>query len=136
MKNTFFILLFLCIHPCFSQEDTNMSKNGTIKVAKKGTISKVVYDNVDYRLIALDQYGNVLDSAVILFTMKATSKGIAIEQTTAGPFLTNQMINYIARVDSGTYLFFTNIKVKDKSGQIISWPDLKVSTGFKLEREE
>lgn len=136
MRKIIFILLFIIVHTCYSQEDTNTLKTGTIKVAKKGTISKVIYDNVDYRLIALDQYGNVMDSAVVLFTMKTTINGIAKEETAQGPFLTNQMINYLGRVDSGTYLFFTNIKVKDKSGQIISWPDIKVSTGFKLERDE
>jgi len=96
------------------------NKSGTIKIEKKNTIVQVHYDNVNFRLIGIDQYGNVLDSAVCEFEMKTTIKGIAYTEKTIGSSLTYEMQKIIGRCDGSCSLLFTNIKVKDKYGNIIA----------------
>jgi hypothetical protein len=39
----------------------------------------------------------------------------------------------IQRVDSGTLMFFTNIKVKEKNGTVLDWPKFNARLGFALE---
>lgn len=135
MKNILFIVFFLFHIGSFSQESTE-SNRGTIKVQKKGNVFAVIFDNVNNRLVGKDEYGNILDSAVVSFHVMITIQGIAYEETVVGTTLSRKMQNQITRVDRGTTLFFTDIKVKEKSGQTIDWPKFNTKIGFSFEKEE
>lgn len=132
MKKLLSIFLILIAFSASSQEDNR----GTIKIQKKGNVFAVIFDNVNNRLVGKDEYGNILDSAVVSFNVMITIQGIAYEETVVGTTLSRKMQNQITRVDRGTTLFFTDIKVKEKSGKVIDWPKFNTKIGFSFEKEE
>lgn len=129
------LIIFLLILPfCISAQET--TKHGTIKVEKKGNIKAVVFDNVNLRLVAIDSYGNMNDTAVIAFRIKTTVKGVAYDEPTEGASLSKEMKYHLSRIDGATLLYFSEIKVKDKYGNLINWPDFKSKIGHSYEKEE
>lgn len=127
-------ILFFVSFVSISQSDSSGYK-GTIKVQKKGAIVTVIYDEVNFRLIGKDQYGNILDSCVVQFRVKTTIKGIAYDELTNGNFLSKQMQVRLSRLDGSTTLFFSEILVSDKYGNKYKWNDLKINLGNAIERE-
>lgn len=129
------LTIFLLLLPFIisAQEITN---RGTIKVEKKGNIKAVVFDNVNLRLVAIDTYGNMNDTAVIAFRIKTTIKGVAYDEPTEGASLSKEMRYLLSRVDGATLIYFSEIKVKDKYGNLINWPDFKSKIGHSFEKEE
>lgn len=132
MKKILSIFLLIITFCASAQEDNR----GTIKVQKKGNVYAVIFDNVNNRLIGKDNYGNILDSAVVSYNVMLTIQGIAYEDKIQGTTLSKSMQNRIKRVDGGTTLFFTDIKVKEKNGKIIDWPKFNVKLGRSFETEE
>lgn len=130
---SFLFLSFIFLNS-FSQNDTSAYK-GTIKVQKKGNINTVMYDEVNFRLVGKDTYGNILDSCVIQFRIKTTIKGIAYDEVVQGNTLSKEMQVRLSHLDSGTILLFSEIYVIDKLGNKLKWKDLKIKTGFNMERE-
>lgn len=132
MKKLFFLFLITLTYSLSAQEDNR----GTIKVQKKGKVYSVLFDNVNNRLVAKDYYGNILDSAVVSYDAMVTIQGIAYQEKIIGTTLSTIMQNRIERIDGGTTLFFTNIKVKEKNGTLIDWPKFSVKIGFAYEKFE
>ncbi|MBL7882674.1 MAG: hypothetical protein JNL69_01290 [Bacteroidia bacterium] len=130
MKINFLLFFCVCSVFAFAQE-----YKGTIKVQKKGGIATLIYDEVNMRLVGKDNSGNILDSAVVSFRIKTTIKGIAYDETIQGTTLSNKMQYQLSRLDNGTTLYFSEIKVRDKSGTFFNWNDLKIKTGYRLEKD-
>lgn len=119
----------------FAQE-TETENRGTIRVQKIGHLVKIQFDNVNYRLIGIDQYGNVLDSAVVQFQMSATIKGIAYSEKAVGSALTYEMQQLLGKSDRTTKLFFDKIKAKDRNGTLLDMPKFQYSLGRSDESNE
>ena len=131
MKKFLFLFLFSSISvPLLAQEANN---RGTIKVQKKGQLVKIQFDDVNYRLIVIDQYGNVLDSAVVEFQMSLTIKGIFYSEKTTGPALSYKMQQLLGKCDRTSKIFFENIKAKDRSGTIVKMPKFQYTFGYSEE---
>lgn len=128
MKSILFILLFTFSAVSFAQ--VNNKYNGTIKVQKKGHLVKTQFDNVNYRLIGIDQYGNVLDSAIVEFQISVTIKGIFYSEKTVGPFLSDNMQQLLDRCDRTSQIFFDKIKAKNRDGTIVSMPKFRYTFGY------
>lgn len=130
MKTLFIIISFFLIAPSvYSQETNNNGKRGTIKVRKTGQIVKVKYDDVNYRLIGIDQYGNVIDTAVVEFQMSVSIQGVFHKLNVVGSALTAEIRLLLERTGVETQLFFKNIKVKDRYGSILKMPDFQYTYG-------
>jgi hypothetical protein len=123
-----FILLFVFSLSIYAQAKDN-EKRGTIKVRKTGQLLKVEYDNVNYRLIGIDQYGNVLDTAVIEFQMSVTIQGVFYREKAMGATLTYRMQQILGKCDNSTPLFFENIKAKDRNGTLVNIPKFQYTLG-------
>jgi hypothetical protein len=132
MKSTLIIFLLFFSISVFSQENSR----GTIKVQKKGNVYAVMFDNINNRLIGKDNYGNILDSAVVSYTMQITIQGRSYTENVEGTTLSPLMQQRITRVDSGTSAFFYNIRVKEKSGKEMDWPKFTARLGYAFEKEE
>lgn len=131
------VVLLLCC--CFlssgviiAQQTT--TKKGTIKVQKNGHLSKIVFDDVNYRLLGIDIYGNIMDTAVVEFEMFVIVKGIFYKTSAVGSDLSREMQQLLERRDSKTTLNFKNIKAKDRNGTLINMPDFSYT--FPYSREE
>jgi hypothetical protein len=136
MKRIIFILFtFLSLYS-FGQDTTSNVNRGTIKVKKKGILHSVIYDNVNYRLVCRDIYGNIIDTAVVAFDINITIKGIAYSEKTAGCYLSKPMQQRLSRLDGVSTLMFSNIKAKEKNGMIVSFPDLKAPAGNVREKSD
>jgi hypothetical protein len=128
----FFLFLFSFSLFSYSQEPVR----GTINIKKSGQLVKVIFDDVNYRLVAIDQYGNPMDSAVVEFQMSVTIKGIFYKETTVGPALTYQMQKILGRCDSTSKIIFENIKAKDRNGTIVDMGSFGFLYGYSHETEE
>lgn len=136
MKKLIIILIFFSVtNSIFSQEDKDESR-GTIKIQKKGQLSKIQFDNVNYRLIGVDRYGNAIDSAVVEFEMSVTINGIFYSEKTAGPILSYNMRQLLGRSDRTTKIFFEKIKAKDRNGTLIDMPKFQYSFGYSDENND
>ena len=134
MKKTLFFLLSILCFSVFSQETIEFNR-GTIKVQKKGQLSKIQFDDVNYRLIGIDQYGNVLDSAVVEFQLSVTIKGIYYSEQTTGPALTYKMQQLLGKCDRTTKIFFYKIKAKDRNGTVVEMPKFQYTFGYANESD-
>jgi hypothetical protein len=136
MKRFFFIAFFLVSFFSVAQDTTTQTNLGTIKVTKKGILHSVIYDDVYFRLVCKDIYGNIADSAVISFEVNVTVKGIAYSEKVTGPFLSKTMQQKLSRMDGVTTLFFSDIKAKEKNGIVVTFPDFKSQTGHLRENTD
>ncbi len=96
----------------------------------------MLFDNINYRLVGLDLYGNVLDSAVVEFNMSVTIQGVFYSEKTASPQLTFKMIQQLGRCDQTTKIFFDEITAKDKNGTLIKMPKFQYTFGYSEEGGE
>ncbi len=136
MKTVLALLFFFIFCSAIYAQDNTIENRGTIKVQKKGQLAKIQFDNVNYRLFGIDQYGNILDSAVVEFQMSATIKGIFSSEKTIGPNLSYQMQQLLGKCDRTTKIFFDKIKAKDKYGNIIEMPKFQYSYGYSDENND
>jgi hypothetical protein len=120
--------IFTICQSVFSQNN-NTEKRGTIKVRKNGKLISVKYDHVNYRLIGIDKYGNIIDSAVVEFQMAVTIQGIFYSEKTIGSTLSYQMQQWLEKCDASTPIYFKNIKAKDLYGTIIDVPKFEYVLG-------
>jgi len=65
MKFICSIILCIAINTCLCAQQKAPVKKGTIKVQKKGQLAKIIFDEVNYRLVGMDYYGNIMDTAVM-----------------------------------------------------------------------
>lgn len=123
------VLLQLTSISLCAQQDTNQYK-GTIKVKKKGDVVKVVFDNLNYRLVGIDRYGNVLDTAVVEYNVSVTVRGIYYTANITGSFLSSNITNALDRCDSPTKVYFDKIKVRNKEGILFDMPKFYYQLGY------
>ncbi|MCW3102582.1 MAG: hypothetical protein JWO09_1022 [Bacteroidetes bacterium] len=126
-KALFFLFIFISI--VASAQDSTGSHHGSVKVQKKGTLHSVLYDDVNFRLVCRDTYGNINDTAVVSFNLNVTVRGLAYSEESAGCFISKQMQQRLSRQDGVVVLMFSNIKAKDRNGKIVSFPDFKAQSG-------
>ncbi len=126
----FIAFLLLCLsYNLASAQEGEYEFRGTIKVQKTGHINRIIFDNVNYRLIAIDQYGNPLDSAIQEFQLGVSIKGIYYKEQTKGSILSYQMQQLLGKCDQTSVIFFDKIKAKDRSGIVLDMPKFSYSLG-------
>ncbi len=138
-KNLLFFFLFILPFCGVAQEANEFdppSRHGTITVQKKGHLYSVLYDDVNFRLVCKDVYGNIIDTAVVAFDVNVTIKGIAYAEKDAGCFISKPMQQRLSRMDGIIVYMFTNIKAREKDGTLVSLPDFKYQTGFTREQND
>jgi hypothetical protein len=123
-----FCLLLLNTPNLFSQDSSE--HHGSIKLQRSGQLAKVYFDEVNYRLVGIDRFGNVLDSAVVEFTFSVTIKGIFYTESATGNMLTYQMQNLLGKADRSSRILFDKIKAKERNGTIIDMPPVRYTFGY------
>lgn len=106
------------------------AQKGTIKIQKKGHLVKTQFDNVNYRLVGIDQYGNVIDSAIVEYEIAVTVRGLFYTEKNIGPYLSSNMQDMLNRADQTTEISFDKIKAKDRDGNILDMPKTKSKIAY------
>ncbi len=136
MKRIAVLFLFFIITGAVFSQSSPTNKRGTIRIRKIGNLVKVQYDNVNYRLIGIDRFGNLLDNAVIAFQLSVSIQGVFYTQKSAGSALTRSMQQLLGRCSGQTVLFFEKIKAKDNNGTVLDMPAFKYVLGGDRHYEE
>ncbi len=127
MKNKLLLFFFVGITFNALAQEKETEARGTIKVQKTGQLVKVLFDDVNYRLIGIDQYGNPMDSAVVEFQMQVRVKGLFHGESAKGNTLSREMQLLLNTRDQATKIYFDKIKAKDRSGRIVDMPKFSYS---------
>ena len=136
MKKLSILLFLFAFSYSISAQENSTEQRGTIKVQRKGRPVKAQFDNVNFRLIGIDQYGNILDSAIVEFQMSATIIGVFYSEKTVGPYLSYQTQQLLGKCDRTTKIFFEKIKAKDKNGTLINIPKFQYTFGYSDENND
>ncbi|MDZ4664777.1 MAG: hypothetical protein SGJ15_07870 [Bacteroidota bacterium] len=102
---------------------------GTIKVKREQNLVKAVFDNIEYKLMAIDRFGNPQENTFASYTLwikekKATKKFVGYSNT-----LTPEMLKELKSLKRATKIFFTNIKVNEDDAHLVDLPDV-IDTWF------
>lgn len=115
--STIFLLLFsslLC-----AQENVE-----TIKVKKVQQLVKAEYDNTQYKLIALDRYGNPKEESVRSFELHYAIKNKLYRFSSYSNKLSPEMLGSLKELKKAQKIFFTKIKAEDDEGHVVELPDV------------
>ena len=102
---------------------------GIIKIKREQNLVKAVFDNTEYRLFAVDRFGNPRENSFASFTLwikekKDTKKFIGYSNE-----LTPEMLKELKGLKKATKIFFTNIKVNGDDEHLVDLPDV-IDTWF------
>ena len=118
MKN-FFLLSFLFLFGSFSaQEPPNI-----IKIRKQQLLKKAQYDETDYKVIAVDRYGNPKTESVVGFELHFKEKGKERSFISSSNLLTPEMIAKLKELKKATQVWFTKIKGDEGEGHLVDLPN-------------
>ena len=115
------IILFLLISSFagFSQEPA------TITVKKQSDLAKAAYDNVEFKLIAMDRFGNLVNHAIKSFEIHYVEKKKKLKiMKSYSENLTPEMLEDFKKLKEAKKIFFTQILAEDEFGNLIRLPDV------------
>lgn len=111
--------LFIALNS-WSQEEPQK-----ITVRKESNLSKASYDNVEYKLIAQDKYGNIVNHAVKSFELHYVEKKKKLKIFKSySESLTPEMLEDFKKLKEAKKIFFTNIIAEDEFGTSVRLPDV------------
>lgn len=124
-KNLFALMLigFLTSHSfVFSQKPSEIK---TIKIKKEKAFVKALFDENEYKLVAIDQSGNRHEDAIQSFSVLYKDGNKMNERQTNGNKLSQEIIDILTKKNkSATKICLGEIKAKDKNGHIEDLPCL------------
>ncbi len=103
----------------FSQEPA------TITVKKQSDLAKATYDNVEYKLIAMDRFGNMVDHSIKSFELHYVEKKKKLRVFKSySETLTPEMLSEFKKLKEAKKIFFTKIMAEDEFGNLVRLPDV------------
>lgn len=119
----------LLIFSLFTLSVSAQEPVGTIKIKREQNLVKAVFDNVEYKLMAIDRFGNPQENTFASYTLwikekKSTKKFVGYSST-----LTPEMLKELKSLKRATKIFFTNIKVNGDDEHLVDLPDV-IDTWF------
>ncbi len=121
-----FILIFSFL---FVYETSHAQEPNVIKIKKESDLVKVVFDNVDLKLMAVDRFGNPRQNQVVSYKLWIKGKGDAKMFPGSNNSLSPEMIKELNKLKKATKIFFTDINVKDDDEHALKLPDV-IDTWF------
>ncbi|MDP2387919.1 MAG: hypothetical protein Q8M29_16215 [Bacteroidota bacterium] len=113
----FFFILASVV--CFSQEPA------TITVKKQSDLAKATYDNVEFKLIAMDRFGNIVDHSIKSFELHYVEKKKKLKVFKSyNETLTPEMLSEFKKLKEAKKIFFTKIMAEDEFGNLVRLPDV------------
>jgi hypothetical protein len=123
MKKLLFIfsLLALCVN---AQEPV-----GTFKIKREQNLVKAVFDNIEYKLIAIDRFGNPQENTFASYNLWIKEKRGMKKFVGYSNTLTPEMLKELKSVKKAVKIFFTNIKVNGDDEHLVDLTDV-IDTWF------
>lgn len=120
LKLLFITIVLLTGSPLFSQEEPQK-----ITIRKESNLAKASYDNVEYKLIAQDKYGNIVNHAVKSFELHYVEKKNKLKVFKSNSeSLTPEMLQEFKKLKEAKKIFFTKIIAEDEFGTSVRLPDV------------
>lgn len=120
----------LLIISLFSSGYISAQENvGTIKVKREQNLVKAVFDNTEYKLFAVDRFGNPRENEFVSYTLWIKEKKVTKEFKGFSNTLTPEMLKELKSLKKASKIFFTNIKVKGDDDHLVDLPDI-IDTWF------
>lgn len=124
MKKLLFIFCLISAGVLNAQENI-----GTIKVKREQNLVKAVFDNTEYKLFAVDRFGNPRENEFASYTLWIKEKKSTKEFKGYSNTLTPEMLKELKSLKKATKIFFTNIKVEGDDDHLVDLPDI-IDTWF------
>lgn len=124
MKKLLFIFLLFVSGKIISQENI-----GTIKVKREQNLVKAVFDNTEYKLFAVDRFGNPRENEFSSYSLWIKEKRTVKEFKGNSNTLTPDMLKELKSLKKATKIFFTNIMVRADDDHLVQLPDV-IDTWF------
>ena len=105
--------LFIFLSLLFTYNVVNAQQPNVIKVKKESDLVKVVFDNTELKLMAVDRFGNPRENQVTSYKLWIKGKGDAKMFAGFNNNLSADMVKELNKLKKATKIFFTEINVKD-----------------------
>ena len=96
-----------------------------IRVKKELNLKKVVFDNSEFRLMVIDRFGNPRENKIASYQLDINMPNETKIFFGFGNSLSQEMLNYLYKLDKAAYMFFIKIMVYDEDEHLINLPDFK-----------
>ena len=96
-----------------------------IRVKKELNLKKVVFDNSEFRLMVIDRFGNPRENKIASYQLDIKMANETKIFFGFGNNLTQEMLNYLYKLDKSANMFFIKIMVYDEDEHLINLPDFK-----------
>lgn len=124
MKKLSLLFVLLSVNVLLAQEPV-----GTIKIKREQNLVKAMFDNTEYRLFAVDRFGNPRENKFASYTLWIKEKKETKKFEGYSNSLTPEMLKELKALKKATKLFFTNIKVNGDDDHLVDLPDV-IDTWF------
>ena len=101
----------------------------TFVVKKESLLFKAIFDNTEYKLIAIDRYGNLSDSKIISYKFYVKEKNGVRQFEGYGNELNADILKYLKKLKNAAKIFFTEIMAEDENHHLVKLPDI-IDTWF------
>lgn len=106
----------------FAQETQEVK---SIKIKKENLFTKAAFSEADYKVIALDRYGNPHENAIKSFAIfYKEGKNVYEAPVTGNTFPENTIRFLTKKKTTATKVCLTKLKAEDKDGHLEDLPDL------------
>jgi hypothetical protein len=120
-KCIFLLSAACCLSSIVLSQETQTEK---IKIVKEETFLKAEFDDVNYKVIALDKYGNPYEDAVKSFVITFQDSKGHFKSEVIGNTFPKKTITYLTKGrDRATNICLKEIVAEDKEGHIQKLPD-------------
>jgi hypothetical protein len=125
MKKNYILLFLLTLIFQLSTLNSLSQEVEKIKIKKEALFVKAEFDNVDFKVVAIDRYGNPHEGVVKSFTITYKENGQVYEAPVVGNTFPNKTINFLTRKKkNATKICLKNIQAENKEGHLEKLPDL------------
>lgn len=119
------LILFLFVLKAQSQEGVN-----TFKIKREQNLVKSVFDNIEYKLIPIDRFGNPREeNEVVSYVLWIKEKKTTKKFIGSSNGLSPEMLKELKTLKKAAKIFFTQIKVKGDDDHLVDMPDV-IDTWF------
>ncbi|MBS1638146.1 MAG: hypothetical protein JST26_19695 [Bacteroidetes bacterium] len=95
-----------------------------IKIQKENAFLKAEFDETNYKVIALDKYGNPHEGVIRSYTITYSENKNIYESKVTGDSFPEKTVRFFRKKKLATKICLTHIVAEDKDGHLENLPDL------------